>query len=188
MAHIHKFRFCEIPPCADLRRDDHFNLMIICRRVETCQILNFFQVKTESKHSLSFELIPANHPKMSQRGPDRLHLPRRTRLNPLRALPVRRLAHRQAGHVLHVGDPAGFGNKPILLLDQFLDLSVGCHIFSLPFVEPLAVRPEIGINLSLQFTYVIARSIRRASSQPFFRWIINRIDPHDSADFVSNLL
>jgi len=76
---------------------------------------------------LSFELVPANHPKMPQRGPDRLHLPRRTRLDALCTLPVGRLAHRQAGHVLHVGNPAGLRDEPILSFDPILDLFVGGH-------------------------------------------------------------
>ena len=78
----------------------------------------------------AYEIISPYHPKMHPRGPDRLHLPRRTWLDPLRALAVWRLAHRQTKNVLDVSDPAGFWNEPVALLDPILDLFVGCHEMS----------------------------------------------------------
>lgn len=42
------------------------------------------------------------------------------------------LYHRYAKHILHVGDPAGFGDEPITLFDPILDLFVGCH-----FIRPV---------------------------------------------------
>ena len=75
----------------------------------------------------AFEFISPNHPKIPQCGPDRLHLARRTGLDPRRTLAIGCFAHRQAKHVLHVGDPAGFWNELVALLDPILDLFVGGH-------------------------------------------------------------